>query len=213
MGDGFPSKLHYFFEGQALPYLFFNKKTNLMPIDDIKVKFENYVVIEMQNCLNFDSFVKKGFIIKQPDIKQITPNNKKNILGVDYSSVEINANVIFNDETIMLSLQYPLVFERDSVKTMISDFSVSLPLRFKLVHNIAQKLLTANLLQKYELNQHCKEYASSDKLSNIYVKNNKYNYDSVIQIIDSAPKFQRNELPLKFQFATRNAIIEGNCVG
>lgn len=211
-GDGFASKTHYFFSNTALPYLWFDKKSQLRPINDVKTKLANYVVVEMQNCLNFSQFEQQNYRIKKPNIKQIR-NADENGISVDYSSSKVKADFVLSDETTAVSLKYPLVFERGETKTELVDFSANIPLRLSLLYNIANKLLKNNLEEKYEVHKHCEELSSKDKLVNIYVRTNQYDYDSVVQIIDIKPLISKKEIPLKFQFATRNAKLEGDCVG
>ncbi len=211
-GDGFSSKTHYFFSNLALPYLWFEKKSQLRPVDDIKTKLANYVVIEMQNCLNFSSYESQGYKIKKPDIWQIKSEYEKGI-SVNYSSTKVKADAIFSDEAVFVNLKYPLFFERGETKTEVIDFSVSIPLRLFLLYNIANKLLKNSLEEKYEVNKHCEELSSKDKIVNIYLHTNQYDYDYVVQIVDIKPLISKKEMPLKFQFATRNAKLEGDCVG
>lgn len=195
LGDGLPTKTHYFFSGATLPYLWFDKKSQLRQINDVKTMLGRYVAVEMQNCLNFSSFEKQNYHIKKPDLK------------------ETKADVIFSDESVAVNFKYPAVFERAGAKTTFEDFSAIIPLRLFLLYNIAEKLLRNNLAQKYEVHKHCDTLSSKDRMVNVYVRTNAYDYDYVVQIIDAKPLLVRNEMPLKFQFATRNAKLEGDCVG
>lgn len=195
LGDGWPTKTHYFFGGVTLPYLWLDKKSQLRPINDVKKMLGNYVAAEMQNCLDFSSFEKQNYHIKKPNVQ------------------DAKADIIFSDEFVAVNLKYPLVFERAGAKTTFEDFSASISLRLSLLYKIAEKLLNNNLAQKYEVHKHCDMLSSKDKLVNVYVRTNPYDYDYVVQIIDAKPLLVRNEMPLKFQFATRNAKLEGDCVG
>jgi len=118
-----------------------------------------------------------------------------------------------NDEGTIIVLKYPLIFENNNQRIETFDFSAGIPLRLSVVYNVADKLLKNNLAEKYEVNKHCASFASKDKLVNIYVRTNLYDYNYVVQIVDEKPLLTKKEMPFKFQFATRNAKLEGDCVG
>lgn len=212
-GDGLHGDVHYYTETAVLPYAYIEQQSRLRPIELIRAKLANYIVVEMQNCLDFEGFEKQNYQVKKPGITRINSAEEQNGVGVDYLGKKAKAEVFFNDEDTVVRLSYPLVFTRGETSIRMEDFSAVIPLRFKHVHAIAEKLLSQDLSQEYELNRHCAEYASPDKLINIYVRTNPYNYNYVVQVIDAKPAVEKNVLPLKFQFATRNAKISGDCVG
>lgn len=218
IGDELPSEIHYFFGSESLPYLYFEKTSRLRPINIIKQKLANYVMVEMQNCLNFEQWEKQGYMISRPIIDRITSDGESGV-PVAYSSTNesfnaVNARIELTDDATVVFLQYPLVFEQRKLMTRqeVNEFTTQIPLRLKLVYSIAEKLLKSPISDVYEINKHCNDYSSSDRMVNVYVRKSDYDYDYVVQIVDAKPALSKI-LPLKFQFATRNAKIEGECVG
>lgn len=212
-GDGVYLNTHFYFNNNALPFLYLEKQSRLRSLEIIKKKLANYIIVELQNCLNFNSFKEQNYVVKNPVVDGVGDLEEKQGVSVPYSPVKAKAVVDFSEDGVVVRLEYPLIFERGETIIASHGFSVFVPLRFKLLYAIADKLLRQQLDASFELNKHCAEFASLDKLVNIYVLTNLYDYDSVIQIIDAKPAVAGSELPFKFQFAVRNAKIEGECVG
>lgn len=208
-GDGRQTNEHYFLGQNQLPFV----DKNLRQIEDIESVLANYAIIEVGKCLNFTAFEQQGIKVQKPtiDLQEIKFDYNKAI--VDYSGKTLDSTTQIGDEVVLFNLKYPIKLEKGTATGTIEDFSTKVPLRFGFLYKKAAQLMQ-NIAreQPYDINQHCAEYASTDKMVNIYIDSNQYDYSYAIRIIDASPS-TRQEMPLKFQFAMRNVQLTGGCAG
>jgi len=210
-GDGYPDKQHYFLEVWALPYVLDKNKIALRNTNEMEKMMANYILVEMPQCLNFTEWEKKGYVIIQPNINYETIGFDFSKTTVDYSEKTVKAEVIIRDADIVLSLTYPLQLSRGKGSIKVEDYATTIPLRFGTLQKTAKKLLE-NIARanEYKINEHCSEYASPDKMVNIYFTDNSLAQEYPIKIVDVSIQ---NKPPLKYQFAIKNQKVSGECVG
>lgn len=201
---------HGFLEGFRFPYL-----TSIRGQDVIKKKIANMVITDMNACLNLARYEVRGYKISKPVIDSVTSDAG---VSVGYSDKQVMALVDFGQDTVLVNLVYPLLFERGEVRKVFTDFSAEIPVRFARMHASVEKFLAKmsdarkKEMSVYNLGGDCAEYASFDGLVNVYaVRIGEKDY--LIQFIDAQPTVVKRGMPLKFQFGVKGVAIEGECVG
>ena len=135
---------------------------------------------------------------------------------VAYSNAPISVTVQFTPtDTVHLDLSYPIQTRKGDTTLAGSQASAEIPLRYELLYKTAVKLITQidhAQPNTYLINQHCAEYATPDKLLNIYLHGASADDRRAIEIVDASPT-QKGLAPLRFQFETQGERVSGVCVG
>lgn len=213
-GDGAPTKTHYIFEQQKLPTVFDGIAISMRSRQTIEQFLAQYIIVEFEKCADFSTFEEQGFQVQKPEIDWQAIGFDFTKAKVPYSSSIVNTIVQVFDESVAVTLVYPLIFTRDNEVSSYDKFSVQPQLRFGTLLRIAETLLNEiKTTQPYVITDNCRKYKTSDNLVNIYFTPNAYERFYALQIVDAQPTAQRSELPLKFQFAIKNVKVSGECVG
>lgn len=193
VGDGRAIEARYFFEDTAVSYAYMNRKGQLPSIQELSTVTSNFVRRSLGGCVNLSFYARKDYSVVAP------------------SHSAQNVKVTILKEEVLVEVVYPVELRKDSTTFTVPTVSGRVKTRFGLLYDKANHLLMQDLAD-YSLANHCAEYASPDKKVNVYVRSNRQNNDQLIQFIDASP-LERGGKVLKFQFATRNTQIKGECVG
>lgn len=213
-GDGFPTVSHYFANQIALSYVINGQTTSLRTKQSLEYVLQNYVVVELEQCLNFTFYEDAGITVESPSIDwdEINFDFSKAIVG--YSSATVNSSVSINPSNVLVEVSYPLRFAKGDIVLRLEDFVVLLPVRLGMLHSISEKLVNNIVRQQpYSISADCEQYNSPDELVNVYFVPNAYARSYAIRVVDAKPLVDSGELPLRFQFALKNVQVNGECVG
>lgn len=188
-GDGDNFKARYFIDDAQLPYLFDGTNTYLRSLDRLSRYMANYVALNVEQCYSLEPYANEGWTI---DIDPDTP----------LVTLEIG------NEVILANVEKSVKMQRGDEEIIFNEVPVKVPNRLGKLHGIASQILNNLQGERYVLSQHCD--LADDKI-NIYKSENKYKKDYAVRIVDST--FMPLQDPLKFQFAIKNIIVEGQCVG
>lgn len=209
-------RLHYALEEGPIPYVVDGKQTRLRQLEDMMQALSRYVAVELKNCLNFSSFEDQGWTILQPDIDWQSIGFDFSKAAVPYSpeAIQVATTARLDAGDVVIRATYPLSFNRDGQSFSVNQFSATLPLRIALLQKIASSLATniARNEKGYRLQEDCSKYAASDRLLNIYTSVAPYSLEHAVRIVDAQP-VKYGDVPLRFQFAVKNAHLAGECVG
>ncbi len=211
-GDGLP--VHYHLEGKILPYVLDGQEIRMRKLPSSTLLLNNYIVMELPKCLGTEV---QGYKITLPELNWQTINFDFSQARVGYSSEAVRVTVISRENDVAIVANYPVKFSRGEESFTLTDFYTTVPLRLTLVEATAEKLIRniANAhanLTAYNLFMHCEEYKSNDNLMNIYSTLNPYAANHAVSIVDAMP-VKYGLTPLRYQFAMRNVLFGGMCVG
>lgn len=191
-GDGQPA--HYYLGNSVLPYVLNGKEISMRELPELIPYIETYTELELPKCLNWSAFADYKITTGKPEV-----------------------SIIANNFETKVAAQYPIRLSKGDEVLTLEKFSTSVPLRIALLEKTAQKLVNNIALAHanttaYNLFQHCGEYKSDDELVNIYSTQNAYAADYAVVIVDALP-VKYGMAPLRYQFALRNVLFGGLCVG
>ena len=214
-GDGLP--VQYYLGQHQLPYVLDGNKTSMRSLSYVDTALSRYLAVELPHCLNFSFFQGQGYTVSVPTINWEAIDFDFSKATVPYSPEGVRFSVVSRDSDVVIVAKYPVLFAKKDSSFVLSDFSTTVPLRLSLLEHTAEKLVEqiSNAYSNrtaYDLFLHCAEYASSDKQVNIYATPNLYSADYAVMLIDAAPTSQ-GLAPLRYQFAVRNVLFGGLCVG
>lgn len=211
-GDGLPQHVHYYYNGNPVPFVVDNDKSSLRSLQEIELVLANYALVEAIACANFSHF-ENDWTVTTPriDLQKIKFDYSKT--SVPYSSYKVNSIVEINPENILFEITYPVKFTKGKQVFVIEKFSINLPMRFDKLHATAGKLVEKiKKSDRYNIKEDCAEYATPEKSLNVYLVEDPEHYAYVVRLIEISPlKF--NKPPLKFQFAVKNTGLTGACIG
>ncbi|MFQ5620440.1 MAG: hypothetical protein ACE5FT_01195 [Candidatus Nanoarchaeia archaeon] len=192
-GDGFSHKEHYFFEDSILPYSIDGDKLFLRRTEDTENVVSKFIQQESENCYDLSAFEEQGYTFERSEILP------KVQLDIGPTSTTVKA-------------ERPVKLLREGEEIKLDAVTVTLPLRYGLLHDIAKQFAEKTVPgEKYILSNHCKEF-TPDKWINIYKTPNKFKMDYAVSIVD-ASTISKGKAPLKFNFAIKNIEVIGQCVG
>ena len=190
------------FEGKSVPYfleeLTINGDTRyytfIPTLDSIEKKLENQIKSEFDNCFDSSIFKDKGIVITEP---------------IDKNKVKVSVNA--NREDVSINFQYPLIVKKGTVQSNLDEFSLTLPIRLRSLHEWASKLvedIKNKQPQEYYISANC----NFDKkgLTNIYLDDIPEK-GQIIRIVDFSTYFQKYLKSFDFQFAVKDVHINGKC--
>ncbi|MBS3148369.1 hypothetical protein J4219_05775 [Candidatus Woesearchaeota archaeon] len=216
-GDFLP--VHYYFGPSVVPYAVNGTSANFTPLSAITAKLSRYIAQELPSCFDFSTFEDKGYIVEQPAADWEALNFSFKDLTLDYTASRPSFTALPRLETndIAIGVTYPMKFVSDDVSFELKDFFITLPLRFALVHKIANQIALktveqTRLKQPLIMLEVCSDLSAQDRMINIYTLPSPYTKEVLVQIVDSKP-IEQGLAPLKYQFAVRNAFIMGECAG
>ena len=148
---------YYDDNGHKIPVYYEGRRTIPVTIEEIESKLANYIVIEFENCLNFEVFEKEGYVITNPSVYD---------LSLDYdlrTGSSIKTVVNLNEEDVSISVHYPMKITLGESNMELSDFKVSIPVRLKQLYNKTLKLIETiennyPLPSQYDLSTDCTSY-------------------------------------------------------
>lgn len=193
-GDGRVMEIHYYSEyGSALSYVYDGDNVLFREKQDIERIISNYILAEINNCLDFSMFEEQGFSVVKPS--------------------HINATTRINDDNVFVELKYPVQLLRGADVVMLEDFAVKLNIRLGTIHDKVKSFInTIKGKNSYNIFNECSKYASRDKLLNIYVSDNPIFWDYAVTFVDAKP-LEEAKLPFRFVIGVKNVKIEGDCAG
>ena len=214
-GDGLP--VHYYADDGVVPFVLYENDSTLRLMPEVTQALERYVAAELPNCLDFSEANEWGYSVVQPQINWTAINFDFNKAVVNYSAEKVNVHADLRPEgDVLIQINWPLLFSGEN-SFSLSKFQVTLPLRIALLHKITARLIdqigradVVNLV--YKVDEHCTEYAPYDKSVNVYVNGNRFVEEALITVVDGKPT-TIGLAPLRFNFAVRNAKVEGVCLG
>ncbi len=174
---------------------------------DIEKKMENYVIVEFEKCFNKNKFRDIGIAVKKPEVNY-------QMEGFDLSRTDVGIKVQLNDEDVSVQLKYPLNVKINDAESKIENFNAAVPIRFKELYESSKQFVDNAMAaqpEAYALSSRCNEY-NKNGLTNVYVLDNGAR-GRVIRFVDFST-YQNNYFKsFVFQFAMKDAKIEGECSG
>jgi len=181
--------------GDKVPFYLDGSTTYIPSLDDISRKLANYIDVEFQKCFNKNVFENIG-------------------LGID-SVADAKSEVNINKEDISINVNYKLILSNVDAETKVESFRVELPIRLKILFDNAVLLaqrIAGSQPNVYSINSDCASY-DRDGLINVYVRNSDYGDGKIIQIFDYSTFYKHYLNSYIFQFAVKDANVEGSCAG
>ncbi|MBI4145868.1 hypothetical protein HY489_00865 [Candidatus Woesearchaeota archaeon] len=212
-GDGL--QRHYYTDVGVVPYVGNKNDTALQTIEQMDTLLERYILVNLPSCLDFTQ--AQGLRVTQPEIDWQAENFTPTKVDHAPERVMVQARIRPDTHDILLQAYYPILFESKESSFLLADFTSILPLRLSLLHKIANRLTAQIAINDltgltYKIEEHCKEYAPADKMINLYADTSAFAEESLIGIVDAQP-VSKGLAPLRFQFAVRNANVQGVCIG
>lgn len=153
------------------------------PITDIEERASNEIFSNIDYCLDFSMIEKTGLTVVRPLQKQIIVKTS------------------FNDEDTTIFLRYPIEIKEGDSSREITDFAVTLPIRFKKVYNIANcffKEISADQTSVEDKKLSCIFDFNDDLYIRVYYPANKY-----IRVMDYSTFYNYNSRTMIFQFGRK----------
>ncbi|MBN2458420.1 hypothetical protein JXB31_04800 [Candidatus Woesearchaeota archaeon] len=127
-GDDYSNSASYTeYFGEKVPIYITDVDEYKFPgITEIEERLEKYILVRLQETINLDSFRRQGINI-------IGPSVDFSMGYVETDNVSINVRI--KDNTVSVSLEYPLTIDKNSSRSIIKDFSYNAPFRLKQVHD------------------------------------------------------------------------------
>ncbi len=118
-------------EDLKLSVLYSVGRNRLLPLPEIERQMGVYLKERMSYCLNYETFTKQKFTIKE-DLRNISQSIKSRFR---------NISVRIDEESVSVELEYPLTIEKDGKVYKLERFSGEVPIRFGLIHKIANETI------------------------------------------------------------------------
>ncbi|RMD57586.1 hypothetical protein D6825_03615, partial [Candidatus Woesearchaeota archaeon] len=201
--------------GSIVPYVVNKDKVSLRNFSAIVGQLERFVLVNVQDCVDFSDVQGVEFDIPNIDWKGIGFDESRAI--VDYSQRNVDLTVLSRPERedVVFSLFYPVRARVGDESLLVEEFNVVVPLRFERLYEITRDLaqdIAARNGQTFLLGRLCDKYNVSDNSVNIYSFAEPFEKAYVLKVVDSHSSAYGLS-PLQFQVAVRNVEIEGGCFG
>jgi len=103
---------------------------------DIEKRLEDYIFYRFIDGLDLAIFDDQGFKISRPIIDA-------NNLDFNFADESLNSDVIINENTIFVTLDYPITLEVEGIlKTEISEFKAVIPIRLGYLHDLSGDVIS-----------------------------------------------------------------------
>jgi len=177
------------------------------PRKKVEEKLSRYILVELENCLNFTSFQEIGFDITKPIIDY-------EAINFDLSKTDVNCTVSLNKEDIGVLLKYPLIIKKSDFTTDLDSFRTSAPIRLGSLYDAAVTLADNIYASQpyYNIEPYCSLY-DTNGLTNVYYKYNDNGAKEIIRFIDYETYEKKYTKSYVFQFGIKNVGFVGSCIG
>jgi hypothetical protein len=187
--------------GYSIPYYLDGNVRTIPSIADIETRLAKMIITTFENCFTNYNFTEQGFNLSKEviDFKSV---------NYDYSELSVDSKVIFTEQDTQIQIKYPFIIQKMDAVMRFSEFSVTIPIRFKKAYDIVNTLVN-NIQQSdyYDITASCSGLDEKHMI-NVYTLDN-----GIVQIVDFSAYFIYIQHSYKYQFAIKNEYYGGLCQG